>query len=232
MFPKLQEIWLKTGQLVMDQLNAILLDSTYSKIVKKTLEGKGLIRFSKNDQPFYFRQSHTSKRKPLDTKKNVDNFLEKVREKQYPHIPSRQKAIFCFPQKLGLNKIKKIRISSLYGPNVYLIFFKNDARVFQSKDILDFSTSFVDFSISSFLDVSRKMESGSPVYDDAELDALEHIGRYFKNANLSIDQIDFDNFLNEVVIETSGYWAFDLRFLGTLCEGKDFVGWLKKMRRK
>jgi hypothetical protein len=129
----------------LKEFQALLNNGTYSKSVGLIVQGDFLYRNTKTLVDIK-KVAHKKMRPPKHTPDDVDEFIDEFREKYYPHIPSRRKATFAYSNVLKKGKFYPLaHVASIYGPNLYFVFVRNDAKIFQSEIEHDmYAADFVD----------------------------------------------------------------------------------------
>jgi len=212
-----------------------------SKAAKLFVNGTVLVRgYSNTDKITMFKPRRDTKRIPKDVNKHVDSFIEYYRAKYIPKIASRQHAIFCFS-----SSIENINSSDAneYG-NMYLLFPRDNSKIFQSKTVEDFFASELyqeivevnnkyedinDFDIRiSEIDYNEGLEK---LIVNNYLDVRSKLNNYFMNSIRNISDltgISLNNYEHEVVIEGDCYLInYDIFEYGVT--RKELIELLKKL---
>jgi ribosomal protein L31 len=228
---KLEDYDLEASE-VIEFINVIkkVTDKCSDVIAEMKSSKKFLIRMIKTKVKIAgFIKKYTGKRKPIDTQKNVDEFLEKYRKKWWPDIPSRQKAYFCTTGKMTKNVINAHSFADTqYGIQAVVILPVNGTKYFQSKTVGDFTTSEIAEAISDFLyeraDVKNNLARAWPqlkiklktkmVKHEKRLEKV--LDKYFGNYIHTLKNMKHN--LAEVVLEGSGYFVFDDEIWTSICK--------------
>ena len=143
-----------------------------SDFIKQMRASKqALVRGSHNSDVAGFRSKAKKERSTVDTPKNIDNYIDEFRRKNYSNYASRKRAVFCIPAKFdfrsadiaGLDK----DVIYQYGPNMFLVFPKNGSKYFQSVGTIDLFTSSVMGIGRSYFDALKDLD---PYVDTSLLD--------------------------------------------------------------
>ena len=111
----------------------------------KSKKGAVLARGSNDNDGVWYKREQRGKRKPTDSAKMVDEFIESYRALNFAEIPSRQKAVFIEPIKHS-SKAER----GGYG-DLFIIFPVDNFKIFQSNSVQDFFESNVYISIMGAL---------------------------------------------------------------------------------
>jgi len=200
--------------------------SNCSKAIDAFIHSDFLVRGIKENRNVLYKPQKTTKRAPVDSYIQIDNFIEIFRSSFYAknsgNIPSRQKSAFAF-------KRNSYTESTNYGNSKYYVFPKDNCKLFQSKFVDDFYKSSVYNSIIDYFnnfkkdypDVYKLLLKKDILSDydktnviaclendiDNEsslqaLDAMKTCTKYFKDYTSEIKEM---NNTNEVVIEGDYY---------------------------
>lgn len=167
-----------------------------------------LVRGAKGKKGTYFKSKTATKRKPVDTSPEVDEFIEEFRKKNFPRIPSRQSSVFCFPVLGGKKFIGSSYTASRYGME-FVVLPVDGSKYFQSNTIDDLYGADLYIHIRTLISYMSKPTTNTPynvVKKKRELVDSE-LNNYFKD--YVGDPSQFRANSGEVVIEHKGYYAFE-----------------------
>lgn len=166
-----------------------------------------LIRGCDYKKPIFFlRKKYFEPRKPKDTKKSIDDFLEYYREKYFSQVPSRKHSLFCLFYHLD-NVKDPVKFNGQNYGRPYIIYPSDDFKLFQSKYIKDFFESNVYYDIEDLIKSSWQ--------DFYQLDLVmspeirNNLNKYFIN---SYDDNDLSRMFSknqEIVIEANKVYHLD-----------------------
>jgi len=201
--------------------------------------------------PVFSHSKRTTERKPVDSRRDIDEYVEQFRAKNYGSIPSRRKSVYCFLTNwtLGNSKAGMNEYARSYGRNIYVVFPLNGSKYFQSLKVPDFLNSWPYSMVEEYLefksrgvflsgnepDLTGNKESAFSKVKKSKDRADEELDKYFTNSNNKFAQMSKKN--HEIVIEHKGYIAlntFDLNVYAELYKGGvdvfhgDHIAFLKK----
>jgi len=167
------------------------------KMNRSVSPAKMLVSGRKKDIEWFRKSTASLERSPVDTEKEVDVFMEKVRKEEYPQRPSRQKAVFCYVGEIWpgssyhISNLEEI----LYYGKPYVILPYNGSTYFQSNLAHDFQ-------------LSRSYIYTKEALHDGNMEKAKKLAReYFSDSRNDFEKMR-EHF--EIIVEHRGYYAFSI----------------------
>ena len=187
------------------------------------VKGKGIARGVREGiNGDYAFVKHLDKRKPKDSRIDVDNFVEKFRAEHFPNVPSRQFSAYGNMYNSLKVPIEFLYDSSSYG-RIYLVFPVNGTSYFQSNKIDDFYHSTPYHRVQDFLYAQANLKKFPDLdnykkeYQDRESRMTDELSMYFKDSNNTLQSLKADG--KEVLFTyTKGYYIIDRNFKEQVAE--------------
>jgi len=113
-----------------------------SQIIKEmNTSSKYLLRGTDDTHDSFLQPVRKGKRKPRDSRVEIDQFFEDYRKKWFPQVPNRQKAVFVMLEKVNTRAQLFSDNAKGYGSEMVLVLPKNGSTYFQSGTTQDFYES-------------------------------------------------------------------------------------------
>lgn len=179
---------------------------------------KALIRASARSGFGSFLKPRGTKRKPIDTNANVDEFFEKFRKKNYPKVPSRQNSAFAYCVKIEDDWKPTVPMPAMmYGSNSFFVLAKNGTPYFQTNNVKyqDFTESTLNTDIENYTSALQRVGSDTAVMKRT-LELLgKHLNEYLSNSNSKLKDLKVTD--AEVVFTHKGYQTINAKRVEELC---------------